>query len=118
MPAVSAAAVDHLTAAGAIVIGKTNLDQFATGLVGTRSPYGTPRNPFDSAVVPGGSSSGSGVAVATGIVVFALTARDAALVLAWMAHPDEADIYSRPIGARRQRAVAAPDDIVLGIPDD
>ena len=54
------------------MIGKTNLDQFATGLVGTRSPYGTPRNPFDPAVVPGGSSSGSGVAVAAGLVPFAL----------------------------------------------
>ncbi len=59
VPAASATAVDHLAAAGAIVTGKTNLDQFATGLVGTRSPYGTPRNPFDPAVVPGGSSSGS-----------------------------------------------------------
>ncbi len=145
VPAASATAVDHLTAAGAIVTGKTNLDQFATGLVGTRSPYGTPRNPFDPALVPGGSSSGSGVAVAAGLVpfalgtdtagsgrvpaafgnivgckpthglvsttgvvpacrsldcvsVFALTARDAALVLGAMAHPDAADIYSRPVG--------------------
>ncbi len=50
------------------MIGKTNLDQFATGLTGTRSPYGTPRNPFDPAMVPGGSSSGSAVAVASGLV--------------------------------------------------
>ena len=55
-----------------MVVGKTNLDQFATGLVGTRSPYGTPVNPFDSLIVPGGSSSGSGVAVAAGLVPFAL----------------------------------------------
>ena len=58
--------------AGAIVIGKTNLDQFATGLVGVRSPYGVPRNPFDPALIPGGSSSGSAVAVAAGLVPLAL----------------------------------------------
>ena len=68
----SAPAVDRLLEAGAILIGKTNLDQFATGLVGTRSPYGVPRNVFDAARVPGGSSSGSGAAVAAGIVPFAL----------------------------------------------
>ena len=56
--------VQRLVDAGAIVVGKTNMDQLATGLVGTRSPYGVPRNPFDPAVVPGGSSSGSAVAVA------------------------------------------------------
>ena len=55
-----------------ILIGKTNLDQFATGLVGVRSPYGVPRNPFDAAYIPGGSSSGSAVAVAAGLVSFAL----------------------------------------------
>src|SRR4051812_11973891 len=53
-------------------MGKTNLDQFATGLVGTRSPYGVPRNPFDPDFIPGGSSSGSAVAVAAGLVSFAL----------------------------------------------
>ena len=57
---------------GAIVVGKTNLDQFATGLVGMRSPYGVPRNPFDARYIPGGSSSGSAVAVARGLVSFAL----------------------------------------------
>ena len=72
MPAVDAPAVARLLAAGAIVMGKTNLDQFATGLVGVRSPYGIPRAPFDAARVPGGSSSGSGVAVAAGIVPVAL----------------------------------------------
>jgi allophanate hydrolase len=71
-PQVSAEVVRRLIDAGAIVIGKTNLDQFATGLVGVRSPYGVPRNPFDPAFVPGGSSSGSGVAVAAGLVSFAL----------------------------------------------
>ncbi|WP_425376142.1 allophanate hydrolase [Rhodoplanes roseus] len=71
-PAADATAVARLRAAGAIVIGKTNLDQFATGLVGVRSPYGTPRNPHDAALVPGGSSSGSAVAVAAGIVPLAL----------------------------------------------
>jgi allophanate hydrolase len=65
-------AVARLIEAGAIPIGKTNLDQFATGLVGVRSPYPIPKNSFDPAVVPGGSSSGSGVAVARGIVSFAL----------------------------------------------
>ena len=68
----SATAVRRLEAAGAIVIGKTNLDQFATGLVGTRTPYGVSRNPFDARYIPGGSSSGSAVAVATGLVSFAL----------------------------------------------
>jgi allophanate hydrolase len=65
-------AVARLRAAGAILIGKTNLDQFATGLVGVRSPYGVPRNALDPALVPGGSSSGSAVAVAHGIVPFSL----------------------------------------------
>jgi allophanate hydrolase len=64
--------VRHLLDAGALLIGKTNLDQFATGLVGTRSPYGVPRNVFDARYVPGGSSSGSACAVAAGIVRFAL----------------------------------------------
>lgn len=64
--------VERLLAAGAIVFGKTNLDQFATGLVGTRSPYGAPRSVFDSRYVSGGSSSGSAVAVAAGLVAFAL----------------------------------------------
>jgi len=71
-PAIDSPAVGRLLEAGAIVIGKTNLDQFATGLVGVRSPYGIPRNAFDPARVPGGSSSGSAVAVAVGIVQFAL----------------------------------------------
>ena len=67
-----ATAVARLRAAGAIVIGKTNLDQFATGLNGTRSPYGTPRNAIKPELIPGGSSSGSAVAVAAGIVPLAL----------------------------------------------
>ena len=71
-PARSAPVVERLVAAGAVLIGKTNLDQFATGLVGTRSPYGVPRNPFDPRYIPGGSSSGSAVAVAAGLVSFAL----------------------------------------------
>jgi allophanate hydrolase len=71
-PARDAAAVARLKRAGAIVIGKTNLDQFATGLVGVRSPYGVPRNPFDPQLPPGGSSSGSAVAVAAGLVPLAL----------------------------------------------
>src|SRR6185436_4661905 len=72
MPAQDATAVARLRAAGAIVIGKTNLDQFATGLVGVRSPYGIPVNPVRNDLVPGGSSSGSAVAVAAGLVPLAL----------------------------------------------
>ncbi len=71
-PAETAFAVQRVLDAGAILIGKTNLDQFATGLVGVRTPYPVPRNPIDPAYVPGGSSSGSAVAVARGIVTFAL----------------------------------------------
>ena len=72
LPKADATAVARLRAAGAIVIGKTNLDQFATGLVGVRSPYGVPRNPFNPELIPGGSSSGSAVAVAAGLVPIAL----------------------------------------------
>jgi allophanate hydrolase len=71
-PARSATVVERLVAAGAIPVGKTNLDQFATGLNGTRSPYGIPRNAYNRAWVSGGSSSGSAVAVAAGLVAFAL----------------------------------------------
>jgi allophanate hydrolase len=71
-PAEDATVVRRLKRAGAIVIGKTNLDQFATGLVGVRSPYGVPRNLFDPALIPGGSSSGSAIAVAAGLVPLAL----------------------------------------------
>jgi allophanate hydrolase len=68
----SARVVAKLLEAGAILIGKTNLDQFATGLVGTRSPYGPCANAFDQHYIAGGSSSGSAVAVAGGYVSFAL----------------------------------------------
>jgi allophanate hydrolase len=71
-PKIDAPAVRRLLDAGAVLFGKTNLDQFATGLVGTRSPYGVPRNVFDAKLVPGGSSAGSACAVAAGIVPFAL----------------------------------------------
>ncbi len=71
-PDVDAAVVGRLRAAGAIVTGKTNLDQFATGLNGTRSPFGAPRSVFDPAFISGGSSSGSAVAVAAGLCAFAL----------------------------------------------
>ena len=71
-PAHDATSVARLRAAGAIIIGKTNLDQFATGLVGVRSPYGVPVNPMRSDLIPGGSSSGSAVAVAAGLVPLAL----------------------------------------------
>lgn len=71
-PQSSAEIIARLEAAGAVVMGKTNLDQFATGLVGTRSPYGIVANAFDPAVISGGSSSGSAIAVARGEVAFAL----------------------------------------------
>ena len=71
-PGKDATCVAKLRRAGAIVIGKTNLDQFATGLVGVRSPYGTPRNLFDPSLIPGGSSSGSAIAVGAGLVPLAL----------------------------------------------
>ncbi len=71
-PARSAFVVEILLASGAIPLGKTNLDQFATGLVGTRSPYGACRNALNPDYVSGGSSAGSAVAVALGLVSFAL----------------------------------------------
>jgi allophanate hydrolase len=66
LPSESAPVVQRLVEAGAVVVGKTNLDQFATGLVGTRSPYGVVVNPHAPDRIAGGSSSGSAVAVATG----------------------------------------------------
>ncbi len=71
-PVRSAPIVERLEAAGAICVGKTNLDQFASGLVGVRSPYGVSRNPFHPDYIPGGSSSGSAVAVSSGLVSFSL----------------------------------------------
>jgi len=72
LPARHATVVERLVQAGAIVLGKTNLDQFATGLVGTRTPYGICSSVFDSRYVSGGSSSGSAVALAKGQVAFSL----------------------------------------------
>ena len=72
VPARSATVVEKLEAAGAIVVGKTNLDQFATGLVGTRSPFGAVPNAFRPEYISGGSSSGSAVTVARGQVSFSL----------------------------------------------
>ncbi len=71
-PDATATTVERLLAAGALCVGKTNLDQFATGLNGTRSPYGAPRNAYNLDYVSGGSSSGSASAVAAGLVSFAL----------------------------------------------
>lgn len=71
-PRTSAFAIERLLDAGAILVGKTNLDQFATGLVGTRSPFGGVRQFESDAYVSGGSSSGSAVAVAAGLVAFSL----------------------------------------------
>lgn len=72
VPSSDATVVRLLKQAGAIVIGKTNMDQFATGLVGVRTPYPIPRNAIDQKLIPGGSSSGSAVATSHGIVSFAL----------------------------------------------
>ncbi|HVN20223.1 MAG TPA: allophanate hydrolase [Dongiaceae bacterium] len=69
---VTAPVIRRLEEAGALLIGKTNMDQFATGLVGTRSPYGACASVFDSRYISGGSSSGSAVAVAKGLVTFSL----------------------------------------------
>ena len=167
-PQRSATVVQRLIDAGAIPVGKTNLDQFATGLVGVRSPYGACRNSIDPAFVSGGSSSGSAVSVAlglasfslgtdtagsgrvpaafnnliglkpslgriptTGVVpacrtldavsVFALTAADAATVLASAQGPDAQDAYSRTMlphgrnfGATSFRfGVPRPQDLVF-----
>jgi allophanate hydrolase len=71
-PTHDSTAVERLRAAGAIIIGKTNLDQFATGLVGVRSPYGIPKNPIREDLIPGGSSSGSATAVGAGLVPLSL----------------------------------------------
>ena len=71
-PNADATVVEKLISAGAIPIGKTNLDQFATGLVGTRSPYGACSSVYDARYISGGSSAGSAVAVASGLVDFAL----------------------------------------------
>jgi allophanate hydrolase len=67
-----ATAVARLRAAGALILGKTNLDQFATGLVGTRTPYGIARNLFDQKLIPGGSSTGAALSVGAGIAPLAL----------------------------------------------
>ncbi|MFZ5654500.1 MAG: allophanate hydrolase [Pseudomonadota bacterium] len=72
VPELTAPAVQRLLDAGALLVGKTNLDQFATGLSGTRTPYGAPANAFDPAYICGGSSSGSALALAHGLVSFAL----------------------------------------------
>ena len=72
VPEASATVVERLLAAGAVPLGKTNLDQFATGLVGTRSPYGAMRNAIDPDYIAGGSSGGSAVAVKLGMCSFAL----------------------------------------------
>lgn len=160
-PTHDSTAVERLRAAGAIIIGKANLDQFATGLVGVRSPYGIPKNAIREDLIPGGSSSGSAVAVGAGLVplslgtdtagsgrvpamlnnivglkpslgmistaglvpacrtldcisVFALTVDDAALALAVMAGPDQADPFSRdrPL----QPITAFPANLRLGVP--
>jgi allophanate hydrolase len=71
-PNSDATSVARMREAGALILGKTNLDQFATGLAGVRTPYGICRNLFDEKLIPGGSSTGSAVAVAAGLVPLAL----------------------------------------------
>jgi allophanate hydrolase len=72
LPTATAPVVERLIGAGAVLVGKTNMDQFATGLTGARSPYGTCVNTFDRRYISGGSSSGSAVATASGLCAFAL----------------------------------------------
>src|SRR6266851_3959976 len=93
VPSRDATCVARLRAAGAIMIGKTNLDQFATGLVGVRSPYGIPKNPIRGDLIPGGSSSGSA-----------------------MAGPDGADPYSRHRPLAEMSGF--PTNLKLGVPRD
>ena len=164
LPQRSATVVERLMAAGAIPVGKTNLDQFATGLVGVRSPYGACRNSIDADFISGGSSSGSAVVVAlglasfslgtdtagsgrvpamlnnliglkascgriptTGVVpacrtldvvsIFAVTAGDAAAVLAVTQGPDAGDAYSRHFAAHRHDfGAAAGSGFRFGVP--
>src|SRR6202049_535288 len=71
-PGKDATSVAKLRQAGALILGKTNLDQFASGLVGVRTPYGIGRNLFDDKLIPGGSSTGSALAVAAGFMPLAL----------------------------------------------
>jgi allophanate hydrolase len=71
-PNKDAACVARLREAGALIVGKTNLDQFATGLVGVRTPYGIGRNLFDPKLIPGGSSAGSALAVGAGLTPLSL----------------------------------------------
>lgn len=106
-PTASAPSVERLIAPGAIYMGKTNLDQFATGLVGVRSPYGVPKNSFNADFIPGGSSSGSAVAVAAGLVSFALgtdtggSGRTASVHAAWCT-PARASTASRSTRSPRR----------------
>ncbi len=95
-PERSARVVELLEAAGAIPIGKTNLDQFATGLNGTRSPYGIPACVFNKDYVSGGSSSGSAVAVAAGLAPGAM--------LAWALAMPRACIRATPRSQREPRS--------------
>ena len=95
-PEKNAFVVQLLMNAGAICIGKTNMDQFATGLVGIRSPYGVARNAYNDKLIPGGSSSGSASAVSAGLCTFSLgtdTAGSgrvpAALQILWAGNPQE-----------------------------
>lgn len=163
-PSVSATVVQKLIDAGAIPIGKTNLDQFATGLVGTRTPYGAVGNSFNADYISGGSSAGSAVAVALGLAsfslgtdtagsgrvpaafnnivghkpscgllstrgvvpacrsldcvsIFALTAHDAAKVLASAQGFDDVDPYSRSTPARvSDRDFTADGSFRFGVP--
>ena len=164
LPERHAMVVERLIAAGAIPVGKTNLDQFATGLVGVRSPYGACRNSIDANFISGGSSSGSAVVVAlglasfslgtdtagsgrvpamlnnliglkascgriptTGVVpacrtldvvsIFALTAGDAAAVLAACQGPDAGDAYSRSFAPHRHD-FGAGGSFRFGVPRD
>ena len=103
-PGASAAVVSVLIAAGAVPLGKTNLDQFATGLVGTRSPYGEGKNSFNPDYISGGSSAGSAIATALGQVSFALGTDTAMLSKRFR----KGQFLLRPTSARLRAAVAPP----------
>ncbi|KAJ5146793.1 Urea carboxylase [Penicillium atrosanguineum] len=99
--AMDSTVIQRLKAQGAILIGKTNLDQFATGLVGTRSPYGAVANSFDPSRVSGGSSSGSSVVVAQGLVPFSL-GTDTAGSGRWFGRTKQAEAYQTALAKAQQ----------------
>ena len=118
VPKRAARVVEKLEAAGAIVLGKTNLDQFATGLVGTRSPYGPVSNSFRPEYISGGSSSGSAVVVARGEAAFALGTDTAGSgrvrVVSGEGHAIEVEVWSLPASAFGSFVAGIPSPLGIG----